>query len=217
MNPSAAWLAEQCRDAYQALDKAEEAFLDTGRSACQELTGPALRAVVQARTRWRQATAEAVQVTNRLGDVDLSPTVLGLGRPAVDHFTPDKPEPVNDGALAATPDGVLWVAQAGVLVDERGCYRMSIDQFHAMGGVILTRAGRWTIVEEALAAMFLQGAMVQTWKGGPVQVCAPSSYDAIADGDPSCWRASMYFPHGIVHIKGGRHHGWARADFLTRT
>lgn len=215
VNPSATWIAEQCHDAYEALSEAEEAFLDAGRSACRELTGPALRALVQARARWRQATAEAVQVTNRLGDVDLSPTRLGLGRPAVDCLTPDRTGPVGDGSLAATPDGVLWVAHAGVLVDEHG-HHLDPARFHAASGIILTRADRWTIVEEALASVFVQGAMVQDSRGDSVQVCAPSSWDAIADGDPSCWRAGWYFPNGIVHIKGARHHGWMHSEFLNR-
>lgn len=212
----ATWIAEQCQDAYEALNEAEEAFLNASRVACRDLTGPALRAVVQARARWRAATAEAVQVTNQLGDVDLSPDDLELDRPAVVCLSPDQPGPISDGALATTPDGVLWVAQDKVLVDEHDRHLLDPDQFHAAGGIILAQGERWTIVEEALASVYVQGAMAQNSRGDTVQVCAPSSGDAIADGSPSCWRASPYFPNGIVHIKGARHHGWMHSEFLTR-
>lgn len=169
---------------------------------------------MQARTRWRQATRDAVQVTNRLGDADVEPGDLDLGRPIVDNLIPDKLGPIGEGSLAATPDGVLWVAQAGFLVDEHDRHQMDPDQFHAAGGIMLTHGDRWSIVEEALASVFVEGAMVQTSQGDPVQVCAPSSFNAIADGDPSCWRASRYFPQGIVHIEGSRHHGWMQSTFL---
>lgn len=203
---------ENCSTAYTALQEAESDLLQHGRAACQELTTPALRQAVRARARWRDAIEEAVYASNALGDAGVEPADLGLGRPVVDCLTPDLPGPVGDGDLAATPDGVLWVAQSGALVDGHG-HRMGRQEFHTAGGVVLTRGDRWAIVEEALASMFEVGAVVCNPAGDMLQVCASPASSPISGGDRSPWLANQYHPEGIVHVTGA-HHGWMVSTFL---
>lgn len=204
--------AQWCLSAHATLRQAEDDFLQAGRQACQHLTEPALQEVVRARARWRDAIEEAAYASNALGDAGLEPADLDLGRPVVDCLSPDLPGPVGDGDLAATPDGVLWVAQSGALVDGHG-HRMGRQEFHTAGGVVLTRGDRWVIVEEALASMFEVGAMVRNPAQDTLQVCASPASSPLSGGDRSPWLANQYHPEGIVHVTGA-HHGWMVSTFL---
>lgn len=204
--------AQWCLSAHDALRQAETDFLAAGRQACQDLTAFALQEVVRARARWRDAIEEAAHASNALGDAGVEPADLGLGRPVVDCVVPDRPSPVGDGDLAATPDGVLWVARDGALVDEHD-HRMGREEFHAAGGVVLTRGDRWIIVEEALASMFEVGAMVQNPAGDTLQVCASPASSPLSGGDRSPWLATHYHPEGIVHVTGA-YHGWMLSTHL---
>lgn len=211
MHPSAPMMIEQALDAYEVLVDAELAYLDSARSAIRSLSQDALGRAVESRTHWCEAVRDTVAATNRLGDSEVDPGSLPLGHAVLDHLAPTsipshQVPAVND--LGATPDGVLWVGRDGYLLEGYGGEaRVSVTEFRALGGVLLSHRGRWVMAEEALASRFPVGTRVRhTARDLSMTV---TSLDA-AFGDVPPWRADHYFPTGSVHTT----RGWWMAEFL---